>query len=111
MGSEYISGHVTKVFPVVADNAVLPYIVYRRVSLQSSPVKGGHGAEEAQIEVSCFTKEYTEGVELAEAVRSVLDGARGGSENITIRRCSLGDSDESWQGDAYVQNLVFNISV
>lgn len=108
-----------KVFPVATDEAKLPYILYRRTSLEELPTKqapaakqGGTGADTVALEVLCFTAGYGEGVELAEAVRAALDGVTAeGSNGLRMRSCILGDSEEAWQDDAYVQQLVFNIKV
>jgi len=100
-----------KVFPVVGDSAELPYIVYRRTQLEQGPIKGKRGADTVGIEVLCYTKQYTEGVELAEAVRDALDGKQGESDGLVMRSCHLADSEEAWQDDAYVQQLVFNVKM
>lgn len=100
-----------KVFPVVEDSAELPYIVYRRTQLEQDPTKGRRGADTVGIEILCYTKGYTEGVELAEAVRGALDGAQGESDRLVMRSCYLADSEEAWQDDAYVQQLVFNVKI
>lgn len=106
-----VMARANKVFPVVEDSAELPYIVYRRTQLEQDPTKGRRGADTVGIEILCYTKGYTEGVELAEAVRGVLDGAQGESDGLVIRSCYLADSEEAWQDDAYVQQLVFNVKI
>ena len=106
-----VAGRVTKIFPVVEDKAELPYIVYRRTQLEQVPTKAGRGADTVGIEILCYTKGYTEGVELAEAVRGALDGAQGESDGLVMRSCYLSDSEEAWQDDAYVQQLVFNVKI
>ena len=106
-----VAGRVTKIFPVVEDKAELPYIVYRRTQLEQVPTKAGRGADTVGIEILCYKKGYTEGVELAEAVRGALDGAQGESDGLVMRSCHLADSEEAWQDDAYVQQLVFNVKI
>lgn len=107
-----VMARANKVFPVVVEGeAILPYIVYRRTQLEQTPVKTGRGADTVSIEILCYTEHYTEGVELAEAVRDALDGAQGESDGLIMRSCYLSDSEEAWQDDAYVQQLVFNIKI
>lgn len=106
-----VMARANKVFPVIEDSAELPYIVYRRIRLEQDPTKRGRGADTVGIEILCYTKGYTEGVELAEAVRGVLDGAQGESDGLVMRGCYLADSEEAWQHDAYVQQLVFNVKI
>ena len=111
MSDSEVSARVKKIFPVVEDSAELPYIVYRRAQLEQEPVKGRRGADTVGIEVLCYTQHYTEGVELAEAVRGALDGAQGEIDGLVMRSCYLSDSEEAWQDDAYVQQLMFNVKI
>ena len=111
MADDEVAARIKKIFPVVSDSAELPYIVYRRAQLEQTPVKTGRGADTVGIEVLCYTEHYTEGVELAEAVRNALDGAQGEAGGLTMRSCYLADSEESWQDDAYIQQLMFNVKI
>lgn len=106
-----VTARAKKVFPVVEDSAELPYIVYRRTQLEQEPTKIRRGADTVGIEILCYTQHYTEGVELAEAVRDALDGAQGEKDGLVMRSCYLTDSEEAWQDDAYVQQLVFNVKI
>lgn len=110
-GDKEVSSRAKKVFPVVEDSAELPYIVYRRSSMEQTPVKGMLGADTVMIEVLCYTGHYTEGVELAEAVRAALDGKQHEAGGLAMRSCHLADSEESWQDDAYIQQLMFNVKI
>ena len=95
----------------IAQNCRISYIVYRRTQLEQDPTKGRRGADTVGIEILCYTKGYTEGVELAEAVRGALDGVQGESDGLVMRSCYLADSEDAWQDDAYVQQLVFNVKI
>lgn len=106
-----VSARTGKVYPVVEDSAELPYIVYRRTQLEQVQVKGQRGADTVGIEVLCYTQHYTEGVELAEAVRDALDGKQAEVDGLVMRSCYLSDSEEAWQDDAYVQQLVFTVKI
>lgn len=112
LGDADVAARVNKVFPVVTDSAELPYILYRRSKLDANPQKGGQpGADTVEMEVLCFTAKYSEGVELAEAVRGVLDHISAEGEGMRLRGCYLADSAESYQDDAFIQHLVFNIKI
>lgn len=107
-----VMARVNKIFPVVADSAELPYISYRRAGFEQNPQKAGApGADAIQLEVLCFTARYTEGVELAEAVRAALDHATITQGDLRLRSCTLTDSEEAYQDDAYVQQLVFTVNI
>ena len=107
-----VASRTNKIFPVAIDKAVLPYILYRRTALEQNAQKAGQpGADTVQIEVICFTKKYGEGVELAEAVRAALDNCQGSNADLRMRSCLLTDSEEAWQDDAYVQQLIFSVKI
>lgn len=107
-----VKKRTNKVFPVAADTAILPYILYRRASLEQNPTKAGYpGADTVAIEVVCYTEKYADGVELAEAVRAALDGKQGEKDGLAMRSCILTDSEESYDSDAYAQQLVFNVKI
>jgi len=104
-----VAARTNKIFPVATDCAELPYILYRRTSLSPNPQKSGQpGADEIQVEVICFTERYGEGVELAEAVRAALDQVDAEHNGLRMRSCYLLDSEEAYQDDAFVQQLVFS---
>lgn len=108
--SKSLKNDVTKVFPVVTDEATLPYICYRREGLEATPVKYIPSADTALFSVACFAATYQGSVTLAEAVRSILDGYEGVTEQgLYIRSCMLTDAKEEWNNDAYVQMLTFTV--
>jgi len=111
--SDEVRAITARVFPISVDEAVLPYISYRRTKMQQVPTKRGMpGADTVEVEVNCFAKTYGESIDLAEAVRSAMDGAcltlDGG---LCMRSCYLSDGSEDWQDDAFIQQLVFTIKI
>ena len=107
-----VAARTNKVFPVATDSAELPYILYRRTALSANPQKSGQpGADEIQLEIICFTERYGEGVELAEAVRAALDQVTAEHNDMRLRGCYLCDSEEAYQDDAFVQQLVFTAKI
>lgn len=108
LASQEVTARAKKIFPVVIDKAVLPYVLYRRAALEQDPTKAGFpGADTVQMEIYCYTEGYEEGVELAEAVRRALDFARDPG----MRSCTLTGAEEFWEDDACVQRLVFTIKI
>lgn len=112
LADEEVKKRTNKVFPIVIDKAQLPYILYRRASLQHNPVKERMpGADTVTMEVVCYTAKYADGVELAEAVRAALDHASAELDGVVMRSCSLADSEEGYEDDAFVQQLVFQVKI
>ena len=92
LANKEVKRRTNSVFPIVIDKAQLPYILYRRAALLHNPTKAGApGADTVSIEVVCYTAQYAEGVELAEAVRAALDYAHGEREGVIMRSCTLVD--------------------
>lgn len=110
-GSEAVSGKVTKVYPVISATANLPYVYFRRDATEQTPVKGLHGAEQVTMTVECLAADYTGSVELAEAVRETLDGVQAKSDDgqLVMRSCTLTGASETYESDAFVQSLTFQI--
>lgn len=101
-----VSGITEKIFPVVTDEAVLPYVVYRRAEMEEKPVKArAAGSDAVNVEVACYTQGYADGVELAEAVRHALEASR------RLRGCLLVDSQEAYEAEAYIQLMTFRILI
>lgn len=115
LDSAEVTARANKVYQVATDKAELPYILCRRASMEQNPQKTGNpGADTVQMEVICFAADYDDCLELAEAVRGALDNKRDmqtDDETLTMRSCLLVDSEEAWQDDAYVQQLIFNVKV
>ena len=112
LANKEVKRRTNSVFPIVIDKAQLPYILYRRAALLHNPTKAGApGTDTVSMEVVCYTAQYAEGVELAEAVRAALDYAHGEREGVIMRSCTLVDSEEGYEDDAYVQQLVFQVKI
>lgn len=101
-----------KIFPVVVDNAQLPYVAYRRSRLEHNPTKAkSPGSDTVQIEVNCYAETYEESVTLAEAVRAALDYAQGETPGLKMRSCILADAEEFYENDAFVESLAFKVQI
>lgn len=108
--SERLKKKVTKVFPVVTDEAVLPYVCYHREALETAVAKHSQSADTATIVVDCYAATYNGSVALAEAVREALDNVSiTTSAGLTVRSSYLVDAAESWTDDAYLQSLSFKL--
>lgn len=108
--SEKLADKVTKVFPVVTDEAVLPYVCYHREALETAVAKHAQSADTATIVVDCYAATYNGSVALAEAVREALDNVSiTTSAGLTVRSSFLVDAAESWTDDAYLQSLSFKL--
>lgn len=109
---EAVRAKATKIYPLVADNPVLPYVFYAVTALTQDPTKAGYpGADKVEVQVACCTTDYAEGADLAEAVRAALDHRRAEKDGMTMRSCTLTDYNERWENDAFIRYLVFTIKI
>ncbi len=112
LSDEDVKLRTNKIFPIAIDSAQLPYILYRRAALQHNPIKEHQpGADTVTMEVVCYTAKYAEGVELAEAVRAALDHSQGELDGVQMRSCTLSDSEEGYEDDAFLQQLIFQVKI
>ena len=101
----------TKVFPVAAEKAVLPYVAYRRSGFAHDATKQPKGADTVTIDVNCYAATYAESISLAESVRDALDYCEKTVGETTMRSCVLVESQEFWSDDAFCQTLRFRIRI
>lgn len=108
--SEDVTAITENVFPVYRKRADLPYILYGRRTLDPTQTKS-KAADTVEIEIDCYTEDYDQGIELAEAVREALDHVEGEDGELSMHSCSMTDAGEMFEADAYVQSLVFNMKI
>lgn len=109
--SSALGESVSKVFPVVTDEASLPYVCYHRDSCTTTPTKSSvdFSADVVNVTIDCYAATYSGCVELAEKVRAALDNVRGEVNGIRVRNCYMTDASETWADDAYVVSLTFQL--
>ncbi len=81
----------TRVYPVVAPaSAALPFVTWRRVAIRRQQTLGGPmGMPVTSVEYSIYGATYEQAREVADAMRSVLDGYGGTSNNTEVKQTSL----------------------
>ena len=101
-----VDKRVSKIFPLVVDDAKLPYILYRRSGFKQNATKTPVKTPDVvEVEVACFAATYSESVEIAELVRKVLDYGKAAA----YRGCFLIDASEHFVDGSFVQNLRFEV--
>ena len=109
-----VSGMVTRVFPVavLADKAVLPYVVFRAKEMDQLPVRNPMRPNDTvMMELLACGKDYETSVTLAEAVRSCLDNIEATEDGLRMRSCMMTDREETYEDGAFVQVLTFTIRI
>jgi hypothetical protein len=102
----------TKIYPLVADTKTsFPFIVYRRtgITYNNNTKDRILYKEIATLEIRVASDKYDEGIEIAEAVRSALLNIKGIYADLDIYQIELVDSEEIYNEDTYLQNIIINI--
>jgi len=81
----------SRVYPVIAPaTASLPFVTWRRVAIRRQQTLGGpSGMPITSVEYSIFGTTYEQAREVADAMRSVLDGYGGTANNTEVKQTSL----------------------
>ena len=108
-----VSAMATRIFPVAitAENVTLPFVVFRAVTADPTGGKPGRGFDTCQIAVDCAAGGYAEAVGLAEAVRAALEDRECTRDGISIGISMMTDREEFYDSDAFVERLIFTITV
>ena len=81
----------SRVYPVIAPvSADLPWIVFKRTGVRlEATLAAPSGTPTTSVELSIFAMTYEEAREIANLVRSVLDGYGATVDNVEIKQVSL----------------------
>lgn len=95
-----------KMFPLIAnENTTFPFIVYQRDSIYTEYTKDWRCNDNINISINIAATTYNQSIEIAELVRTAIEGKRIDNIN-TIRLISM---NEDYLEDTYIQNLQFNV--
>lgn len=81
----------TRIYPVVAPaSAALPLVTWRRAGItRAHTLSSPMGVPQVSIEYQVYAATYEAARDIADEMRSVLDGYRGTVDNTTVRQTSL----------------------
>jgi hypothetical protein len=87
-----------RIYPVLAPaSAALPFVTWRRSGIQrEQTLAGPMGLPRVTVEYSIYGTTYEEARQVADAMRVVLDGYGGTSDNTTVRQTSLEDESDDF---------------
>ena len=98
-----------KTYPIVADNdAKYPFIVYKRIGLNSLICKDGNYEDMATVEVTVVAEKYAISVDIAQQVREALEDNFDTFDGMEIET-TLQSATEDFSDSAYTQKLIYRI--
>ena len=88
----------SRIYPVLAPaSASLPFVTWRRSGIQREQTLGGPmGMPRVSVEYSIYSTTYEEARQVADAMRLVLDGYGGTSNNTEVKQTSLEDESDDF---------------
>lgn len=88
----------SRIYPVLAPaSASLPFVTWRRSSIQREQTLGRPmGMPRVSVEYSIYGTTYEEARQVADAMRLVLDGYGGTSNNTEVKQTSLEDESDDF---------------
>jgi len=100
----------TKIFARVAPvDTSLPFITLTRDSYKPDYTKNGIGSIDCSVSVFILTKDYANGVDIADKVASILLNKR--IDEINVRDITIEDIEEDFDNEMniFIQRIVLNI--
>lgn len=111
MDDEAVKAMVTKIFPVVTDEATLPYLFYDE-EVEHTPTKSLEGVDKATVDISVMAESFEECADLCEKVRAALDYHRGEADGLKADCITLTHASKiTWEGDGFKRVLTFGMRV
>lgn len=99
-----------KIFPIFAPDEILtPFVVFERRNVNANYTKDLLVYDEVSLLVSCVSDNYTECINIANAVRNALESITGTYSGIYIYQSLLSSSSEDFGIDGFIITLEFQI--
>lgn len=110
---EYLFSELgNKVFPLVGNNkTTFPFVVYWKENIVPQYTKDWLTEDVVSFSVIVTDITYEKTIELAQAIRTVLERPRIQTEYIDVRQCRLVGVNEDFVENAYVEQLTFECKV
>lgn len=100
-----------RIYPIIADDTQMPFIIYSRVGLTPSHSKDGSSKDSVFMTVR-VVGEYGESIDIAELVINAVKGKRGIYSGVNIDTVRVSDASEGWDDNSgYVQDITFEILI
>lgn len=102
---------VSNIRPLILQPTVFPYISFMHSNIQSSYTKDGWSEDSTEVTIICVSDDYGQTVEIAEAVRDLLENVQYKDDDIYISQLRLNGSTEDQIENVFVQRLSFDCKV
>lgn len=98
------------IFPVVAPQETLgDFIIYKREKYSKSWTKMGVVEDDCQVSITVVSDDYDNATALASMIDNCLTGQHINKDNTVRLNIDLVDSTEDYEGNKYIEVLLFRI--
>ncbi len=102
---------VGNIRPLILAPTVFPYISFMHGNITSSYTKDGWSEDTTEVTIICVSDDYGETVDIASAVRQLLDNKAYKDDDIYISQIRLSGATEDQIENVFVQRLSFTAKV
>jgi len=102
---------VQNIRPLILAPTIFPYISFMHSNITSAYSKDGWVEDRTEVTIICVSDDYGQTVEIAEAVRELLDDKAYRDDDIFISEIRLSGATEDQIENVFVQRLSFNVKI
>ena len=102
---------VQNIRPLILAPTIFPYVSFMHGNIQSSYTKDGWCEDSTEVTIIAVSDDYSQTVDIAEAVRDLLDNKAYKDEDIYISEMRLSGATEDQIENVFVQRLSFDVKV
>lgn len=102
---------VSNIRPLVLSPTDFPYISFMHSNISSEYTKDGWVEDSTEVVIICVSDEYSQTIDIAEAVRELLENSIYKDGNIFISQIRFSGATEDQIENVFVQRLTFNVKV
>jgi hypothetical protein len=98
---------ITSFNALLAVNAQLPYVVYKRTAERPEYNRNGVVYNSSTVRIDVMGSTYDESLFYIEIIRTLFENQTGSYNNILVKGCRIVGDDEQTDGQVWVQTLIF----
>ena len=102
---------VQNIRPLILAPTIFPYVSFMHGNISSSYTKDGWSEDTTEVTIIAVSDDYSQTVDIAEAVRELFDNKAYKDEDIYISEMRLSGATEDQIENVFVQRLSFTVKI
>lgn len=102
---------VQNIRPLILAPTIFPYVSFMHGNISSSYTKDGWCEDNTEVTIIAVSDDYSQTVDIAEAVRDLLDNKAYKDDDIYISEMRLSGATEDQIENVFVQRLSFTVKI